>query len=349
MIQNHALQDRQRLVLDNLDKKPIIILIDTGSSIGLLDEQLYYSLSSVPPLQPIPFSVSEEDDRPLIALGKTFISIATNDDTFRVQLIVTRNIPFTVVLGIGFLKTHGGVISFSTNQLYLTNPSPKPNESPISTNNPYTPPMHTPNTYHPHSRTCVQPNQPCHIINIGPVTIPPRTNTIMTIPCALPRSISVHYTPVIINAKNHNLPVHLINHSDEEVALPMQLCWSHGKSPRIRPRYVPRRHFPRRSSITDITSTSLVKHYIDTDNAKPIKQRVYRTSRHHRKLIEKLVKEMLQNCIIEPSVNLWASHVVLARKADKTLHLIDYRNLNKANKRQLPFTPHSSYFGHTIW
>ena len=200
MIQNHALQDRQRLVLDNLDKKPIIILIDTGSSIGLLDEQLYYSLSSVPPLQPIPFSVSEEDDRPLIALGKTFISIAINDDTFRVQLIVTRNILFTVVLGIGFLKTHGGVISFSTNQLYLTNPSPKPNESPISTNNPYTPPMHTPNTYHPHSRTCVQPNQPCHIINIGPVTIPPRTNTIMTIPCALPRSISVHYTPVIINA-----------------------------------------------------------------------------------------------------------------------------------------------------
>ena len=58
---------------------------------------------------------------------------------------------------------------------------------------------------------------------------------------------------------------------------------------------------------------------------------------------------MLQNCIIEPSVNLWASHVVLARKADKTLQLIDYRNLNKANKRQLPFTPHSSYFGHIIW
>ena len=128
MIQNRALQDQQRLVLDNLDNKPIIILIDTGSSIGLLDEQLYYSLSSVTPLQPILFSVSEADNRPLIALGKTFISIAINDETFRVQLIVTRNILFTVVLGTGFLKTHGGVISFSTNQLYLTHPSPKPNK-----------------------------------------------------------------------------------------------------------------------------------------------------------------------------------------------------------------------------
>ena len=234
MIQNRALQDQQRLVLDNLDNKPIIILIDTGSSIGLLDEQLYYSLSSVTPLQPILFSVSEADNRPLIALGKTFISIAINDETFRVQLIVTRNILFTVVLRTGFLKTHGGVISFSTNQLYLTNPSPKPNKSPISNdhiNNPYKPPMHTPNTYHPYSRTCVQPNQPCHIINIGPVTIPPRANTIMTIPCALPRSVSVHYTPVIIIAENHNLPVHLINYSDEEVAIPMQLePWKKSKN-----------------------------------------------------------------------------------------------------------------------
>ena len=57
VIQNHALQDQQCLVSGNLDNKPITILIDTGSSISLLDEQFYYSLSSVSSLQPIPFSV----------------------------------------------------------------------------------------------------------------------------------------------------------------------------------------------------------------------------------------------------------------------------------------------------
>ena len=56
----------------------------------------------------------------------------------------------------------------------------------------------------------------------------------MTIPCALPRSQNylfepsgqrfveqpVHYTPVIINAENDNLPVHFINHSVKEVVIP---------------------------------------------------------------------------------------------------------------------------------
>ena len=53
-IQHHALQDQQCLVSESLDNKPISVLIDTGYSISLLVEQLYYSLSSVPPLQPVP-------------------------------------------------------------------------------------------------------------------------------------------------------------------------------------------------------------------------------------------------------------------------------------------------------
>ena len=73
------------------------------------------------------------------------------------------------------------------------------------------------------------------------------------------------------------------------------------------------------SSIAGLTSTPLVKHYIDTGNAKPIKQTVYRTNCHHRKEIEKQVEEMVQNGIIETSVSPWASPVVLIRKADKTL------------------------------
>ena len=117
MIHNHALQDQQCLASGSLDNKPITILIDTSSSISLLDEQLYYSFSSVPPLQPLSFSVSGADDKPLIVLGKTFISITIDKDTFQVQLVVTRNVLFPVVLGIDFLQTHGGIMNFPTNQL----------------------------------------------------------------------------------------------------------------------------------------------------------------------------------------------------------------------------------------
>ena len=146
VIQDHALQDRECLVSGTLDHKPMTVLIDTGSSISLLDEQLYCLLPFDPPLQPIQFSGA--DDRPLIALGITSLSIATDDNTFQAQLVVTRNILFPEILGIDFLQIHGGIISFPTNQLYLTTSSPKPADQPINANriyNTYTPPIHAPN------------------------------------------------------------------------------------------------------------------------------------------------------------------------------------------------------------
>ena len=359
-----------------------------------MDEQLYYSLSLVPPPQPTPLSVSRADEKPLIALGKTAVFIAINDTTFWVQLVVTRSILFPVVLRIDFLRTHGAVISFPINQLYLTNPSPKATESSINTNhmhNTHTPPMHTPNTYLPHSRISVHPNPPYPIISTEPVTMSARTSIIMTIPCVPPGPRNylfepseqhfvdqpVQYTPVIINAENDNLPVHFINHSDHEVVIPKHSYVkameevqesdqgiSHtNTSPepvsqnalfkclvqsdllsnqRQRLYHVLQENsgvFG--SSIADLTSTPLVKHYTDTGNAKPIKQREYHASHYQCKNIEKKVQEMLQIGIIKLSVNPWDSFVVLVRKADQTLQLcIDYRNLNKATIKDSYLLPH---------
>ena len=53
------------------------------------------------------------------------------------QLVVTRNIPFPVALGIDFLQTNGRVISFPTNQLYLAKLSPQPTDPPINTHPAY--------------------------------------------------------------------------------------------------------------------------------------------------------------------------------------------------------------------
>ena len=323
VIQNHALKDRQCLVSGTLDHKPIIILIDTGSSISLLDEKLYCPLSSVPPLQPIQFSVLRADDRPLIALGITLLSIAIDDNIFQVQLVVTRNILFPVALGIDFLQTRGGIISFPTNQLYPTTSSPTPADQPINTNriyNMYTPPIHAPTPYHSHPSITVPPNHPYHVINTAPVTIPARRNTIMTIPYTLPCSRNylfessaqnfadhpVHCTPVIINAANDNLPVHFINHSDRDVVVPkhtyveamekvqesdrdnlstnatrepvsqhaLSECLAHsGLLPTQRQSMhtlLQENSGVFRSSMADLSSTPLVQHYIDNDNAKPI-------------------------------------------------------------------------------
>ena len=204
VIQNHALQDWQCLESGSLDNKLITILIDTGSSISLMDKQVYYSFSLVPPLQPTPSSVSSIDDKPLVALGKTAISIAINEAMFQVQLVVTRNVLFSEVLRIDFLRIHGWVISFPTNQLYLTNPSPKPVDSSVNTNH-----LHNTHTHHPcthlthtsHTHASLStPNRPSPIISIEPVTIPARTNIIMTTPCAHPRSIAYlsHHSNILL-------------------------------------------------------------------------------------------------------------------------------------------------------
>ena len=157
VIQNHALKDRPCLVSSTLDNKPITILIDTGSSISLLDEQLYCLLSFVPPLQPIQFSVSGVDDRPLIALGLTSLPLAIDDNTFQVELAVSRNILFPVVLGINFLQRHGGIIRFVINHLYLSNSPTSQTRRPA-----YQPQSHLQHIHTTHAPTQAKPSTLAH-------------------------------------------------------------------------------------------------------------------------------------------------------------------------------------------
>lgn len=96
-------------------------------------------------------------------------------------------------MGINFLQKYGGVISLPTSQLYLTETSRQAN-APIA------------------------------------LTMLAKASTIMTIPCMLPCSrnylnpldswITSWIHPVVNNAENKNLPVHFMNHSDQDVVIP---------------------------------------------------------------------------------------------------------------------------------
>ena len=117
---------------------------------------------------------------------------------------------------------------------------------------------------------------------------------------------------MIINAANDNLPVHFINHSDRDVVVPkhtyvgaMEKVQESGRdnlSTNATPEPVSQHSLSEclahsdllpsqrqsmhtllkensgvfGSSIADLYSTPLVQHYIDTSNAKSIKQRAYR-------------------------------------------------------------------------
>ena len=79
----------------------------------------------------------------------------------------------------------------------------------------------------------------------------------------------------------------------------------------------------------DLGRTSVVTHSIDTGNSRPIKQVLRRHPYVHLEEIDRQVKDMLQQDVIEQSSSPWASNVVIVKKKDGSLRFcIDYRKLN---------------------
>lgn len=84
----------------------------------------------------------------------------------------------------------------------------------------------------------------------------------------------------------------------------------------------------------DLGHTVQLEHHIDTGDATPTRQPARRTPFVHQKEVQKLLKDMQSNKIIQPSKSPWASPVVLVKKKDGTLRFcIDYRKLNAATRR----------------
>ena len=80
----------------------------------------------------------------------------------------------------------------------------------------------------------------------------------------------------------------------------------------------------------DFGRTSLVRHQIDTGEARPVRQPARRLPLAKRDEAEKQVEKMKEAGIIEPSVSPWVSPIVLVRKKDGTIRFcVDYRQLNQ--------------------
>ena len=70
---------------------------------------------------------------------------------------------------------------------------------------------------------------------------------------------------------------------------------------------------------SELSSTDLVTHSIDTGSHPPIRQPVRRTPFALRDTVDKLVHEMLDQDVIRPSQSPWASPIVLVKKRDSTM------------------------------
>ena len=85
---------------------------------------------------------------------------------------------------------------------------------------------------------------------------------------------------------------------------------------------------------SELGRTSLVQHTIDTGDHPPIKQQPRRTPFIQRQSISKLIDDMQQRGVVQPSASAWASPIVIVPKKDGTSRFcVDFRRVNAVTKK----------------
>ena len=85
---------------------------------------------------------------------------------------------------------------------------------------------------------------------------------------------------------------------------------------------------------SELGSTGLIKHSIDTQGKGPLRLRPYRTGRKQKEELERQIKEMMATNVIQHSTFPWAAPVILVEKKSGELRFcIDYRKLNSLTKK----------------
>ena len=83
---------------------------------------------------------------------------------------------------------------------------------------------------------------------------------------------------------------------------------------------------------SELGTTTLVKHVINTEDQAPVRQPVRRMPFALRSNVDQMVDEMLDQRVIKPSSSPWSSPVVLVKKDGGLRFCVDYRRLNHVTK-----------------
>ena len=84
----------------------------------------------------------------------------------------------------------------------------------------------------------------------------------------------------------------------------------------------------------DLGRTAKVQHRINTGNSHPIRQPLRRIPPAKREEVRQLLKEMLDQDVIKPTISPWASPVVIVKKKDGSPRFcVDYRKVNTVTRK----------------
>ena len=87
-------------------------------------------------------------------------------------------------------------------------------------------------------------------------------------------------------------------------------------------------------SSRDMGRTNRLQHTIPTTTERPIRQQARRIPPFQREEVDKLLHDMLERDVIQPSTSPWASPIVLVQKKDGSIRFcVDYRKLNTITRK----------------
>jgi hypothetical protein len=87
-------------------------------------------------------------------------------------------------------------------------------------------------------------------------------------------------------------------------------------------------------SMEELQQTHLGEHKIITEDVHPIKRNAYRAAPKENEFIEKEIKEMLKQNLVQPSSSPWSFPVVIAKKKNGQLRFcVNYKPLNDVTKK----------------
>ena len=329
-------------------------LIDTGATLSVISSEFLKKHQCSLVLETFQKEIITASGSPLEIMGRTKISIEINGKVSSANVIVAK-IEGDAILGIDFMKTQNIIVDVGNNQIFIDGKSVQLNctgpigcyrvvvadrvEIPARTEmviqGKVVDPIISKGLY------VTEPNEKFLLSNKGIVAralvsanerIPlrimnPLTETQILYPGTNISTLSPveNIQPVNLNSKKiDNIPSHLQDlykrttdgmnkEQSKEVAKLLQ-------------RY---EHIFSESDF-DIGRTGIIRHQIDTGNARPIKQPLRRLPEHMSKEVSTQIKEMLDKGVIHPSSSPWSSGVVMVKKKDGSHRFcIDYRKLNE--------------------
>ncbi|KAI8480272.1 hypothetical protein Bbelb_419750 [Branchiostoma belcheri] len=351
-------------VTATLDGHATQVLIDTGSALSLISEDLRDAIPSLrqSPLIPTVTPAKSVTGHPIDVLGILDVHIYLGSHETTHPILVVRGTDQPAILGWDFCTANQVVIDTGRGILTIGDTT-----VPLLTSTDFVPRL-------------------CHASVCRITTIPPRS--VMAVPISLKPRNGAGNTPhnyvglleprnhddrglavarTVASASHSKAYAEVTNTSDQPVVLqpntPMGTFWAledddvadyiGPSTPNPAPTHPPTIDLQQSElspaqaaqlrklvdTYADVFSagsrdrgrTKLTSHRIHTGDCPPIKQRPHRTPLHRQAEIHRQVDAMLADDVIEPSQSPWASPVVLARKKDGSFRFcVDYRKLNQA-------------------